>query len=187
MATVIDLLKEDLRPKAPKIEGATDADRRRGRHLAMIHEMHLEELDRLGQVIAHIETGDAGDSELADGLAGLSMADNYRLFGNLCGQECRILTFHHTAEDRMLFPMLRENTTDGLRKVVEKLMEEHEVVHRLIEALMAATQRLFSDPGEESYRALKAAFEDIDRAVRSHFGYEQTELEEAIGYYGVPL
>ena len=187
MTTVLDLLKEDQRPKAPKIDEATDADRRRGRHLAMIHAMHIEELDRVGQVIAHIETGDAGDSELADALSGLSLADNYRLFGNLCGQECRMLTFHHTAEDRMLFPLLRDNTTDGLRLVVDKLMEEHEVVHALIEALSEATQAIYAQPGETSYQGLKAAFANLDCAVRSHFGYEQTELEEAIGYYGVPI
>lgn len=152
----------------------------------MIHAMHLEELERLGQVVMRIETGDADDRQLAEALAGLSMADNYRVFGNLCGRECQMLTFHHTAEDRMLFPALH-GVNEGLRKVVEKLMEEHEVVHALIEALDGAARQLMSEPDEGNYRALKAAFEDLDAVVRSHFGYEQGELEEAIGFYNVPL
>ncbi|MFZ2103696.1 MAG: hemerythrin domain-containing protein [Oricola sp.] len=186
MTTIIDLLNEDKRPKAPPIEGATDAHRRRGRHLAMIHAMHLEEMDRVRHVITGIETGEIEDRELAAAIAGLTMTENYRVFGSLCGRECQALTFHHTAEDRMLFPMLR-NVGDGLRRVVEKLMQEHEVVHALIETLDGEARRLLDEPGETNYRSLKAAFEQLDRAVRSHFGYEQTELEEAIGYYGVPI
>jgi hypothetical protein len=28
-------------------------------------------------------------------------------------------------------------------------------------------------------------FRALERVVRSHFGYEETELEEALGFYGV--
>jgi hypothetical protein len=34
---------------------------------------------------------------------------------------------------------------------------------------------------------VKVAFLALERVVQSHFGYEQTELEEALGYFDVPL
>ena len=43
------------------------------------------------------------------------------------------------------------------------------------------------EPGRETFAALKASFLALDRVVHSHFGYEQEELEEALGYFAVPL
>ena len=40
-----------------------------------------------------------------------------------------------------------------------------------------------TEPGRETFAELKAAFLALERFVRSHFGYEQEELEEALGYY----
>src|SRR5690606_7177264 len=54
MTYTIDLLDPSTRPKAPRIEGATDAHRRRGRRLAMIHEMHLRQMAHVRQVMEHV-------------------------------------------------------------------------------------------------------------------------------------
>jgi len=184
--TEIELLDDSTRPHAPKFDGVTEEQRAGGGHLAMIHAMHLAELDAAGRAMERVEAGEVSVSAAADSVSTLQMAGNYRLFGNLCGRECRMLEFHHTAEDRYVFPLLRDADPE-LRKVVERLSGEHEVIGRLIERLEHAAAAAVAAPGPESFVPLKSAFVTLERVVRSHFGYEQTELAEAIGYFGVPM
>jgi hypothetical protein len=73
----------------------------------------------------------------------------------------------------------------GLRKVVARLAEEHLVIHALIDELQTGTERILRSPGKDEFEKLRASFNALDRFVRSHFGYEETELEEALGFYGV--
>ena len=182
----ITLIDESIRPKAPKIKGATPAHRQHGRHLAQIHAMHLQQIAKVERVIDQIESGEAKLAELGEAISGLQMASNYRLFGNLCGQECQLLNFHHTAEDRQIFPALM-NGSEGLRRVVERLMEEHTVIHGLIEQMEAQAVSLIRAPDAVGFRTLSQTFATLVEIVRSHFGYEQVELEEALGYYQVPI
>lgn len=177
-------LKEDARPKAPRIEGATDMHRRQGRQLAMIHRMHLQQMAGVRRVLEGIAAGLEAPAALADAVPRMEMLNNYRQFGNLCGQECQFLDYHHGAEEHDIFPHLASRGSDGLRKVIDKLHEEHEVVHALLERLYADAVRLVQDPGREAFDEARATFEALERVVRSHFGYEEVELEEALGVYG---
>ncbi len=177
-------LKEDARPKAPRIEGATDMHRRQGRQLAMIHRMHLQQMAGVRRVLEGIAAGQEAPAALADAVPRMEMLNNYRQFGNLCGQECQFLDYHHGAEEHDIFPHLASRGSDGLRKVIDKLHEEHEVVHALLEWLYSDAVRLVRDPGREAFDEARATFEALERVVRSHFGYEEVELEEALGVYG---
>ncbi|MBX9462333.1 MAG: hemerythrin domain-containing protein [Aquamicrobium sp.] len=187
MSFTIDLLDDATRPKAPRIEGVTERQRMQGRRLAMIHELHLRQMAEVRQVMEHVAAGEQDAAALEEALSSLQMSHNYRAFGSLCGQECRMLTFHHTAEDRMLFPALAAQDNDGLRKVVERLAAEHEVIHHLIERMEAAARAAMNEPGPETFASLRESFETLERVVVSHFGYEQEELEEALGYYEIDI
>ena len=187
MSFTIDLIDEATRPKAPRIEGATWQQRMHGRRLAMIHKLHLAQMAQVRAVMDEVAAGEAGADRLGEALSSMQMARNYRAFGNLCGQECRMLTFHHTAEDRMVFPALASAGDEGLRKVIERLAEEHLVIHRLIEEMEGAALDAMNAPGPETFTRLREAFETLERVVKSHFGYEQEQLEEAIGYYGIEM
>lgn len=180
----ITLIDERTRPKAPKIEGATPAQSRQGRHLAMIHGMHLQQIAHVERMIRQIESGEAEMERLGQAISGLQMASNYRQFGNLCGRECQLLNFHHSAEDQQIFPALMRGS-EGLRLVVERLREEHAVIHGLIEEMEARAMSLIRTPDPSGFQALKLTFVTLVEIVRSHFGYEQSELEEALGYYHV--
>jgi iron-sulfur cluster repair protein YtfE (RIC family) len=184
--TAITLLDDATRPKAPKIEGITPAQRRQGKRLALIHEYHLEQMNEVRWVMEQVEAGEQSTETLFESISSLQMAANYRVFGNLCGRECQMLTLHHTIEDQSIFPELRQGS-DGLRKVVDRLAQEHLIIHQLLEALHDKAVNAVREPGRETFAALKAAFLALDRVVRSHFGYEQEELEEALGYFGIPL
>ncbi|MFK8042966.1 hypothetical protein, partial [Congregibacter sp.] len=59
----------------------------------------------------------------------------------------------------------------------------HEVVNELIIRLNRAADALTENPSEAHFAHAAATFRKLEETVRSHFGYEETELAEAIGYY----
>lgn len=176
-------LDEAHRPTAPRLPDVSDAQRRNGRRLAAIHRMHLQDMARIAMVIARIRAGDDPPDQLLQVILAAEMAQNYRAFGTLCGQECRILTAHHDAEETGLFPKLEAKAPEGIRAVVAKLRAEHKVVHARLEELTEAAEALIADPSDANFTTASDAFTRLEAIVRSHFRYEEEELEEAIGVF----
>lgn len=181
----ITILDDSTRPKAPTIKGLSPMQLWQGKRLALIHQLHLEEMDHTRRTMQQIEAGEARLAELGDAVASLRMAESYRSFGNLCGRECQLLTFHHMAEDQAVFPVLDREGSEGLRKVVERLRAEHEVIHALLEELQIAARTAVERADAQSFAILKETLAMLDRTVRSHFGYEEVELEQALGHHEV--
>ena len=183
-APLTDLsLDEAARPSAPQIPDVTDAQRDAGRHLAVIHRHHLMEIARARAVYRHVVEGRENPAALQKALEGMDMVQNYRLFGNLCGRECRMLNFHHDAEEHHVFPTLERKGPTGLALVVAKLRAEHLVVHELLLRLQDAAQALETEPTEVQFAETAAVLDKLETVVRSHFGYEETELRDALGVY----
>ncbi|MBA4799917.1 MAG: hemerythrin domain-containing protein [Rhizobiales bacterium] len=176
-------LDEAARPKAPPVPEATDVHRYQGRQLAQIHSHHLREMAQIGAILARIETGGAPPEHLRQIVLSLDMAENFQAFGSLCGRECHVLKFHHDIESADMFPRLKAAGGGRFGAVVAKLMAEHEVVHELIVRLARAAEALADAPTEANFILAGKTFRKLEAVVRSHFGYEETELEEAIGYY----
>lgn len=174
------------RPKLPKISGVNDSQRHAGRHLAMIHAMHLRELYRVNQAMDQVFEGKGSAQTLLTTITSMQMVANMRRFGNLCGAACELLTAHHSIEDHYMFPGLLGHSS-ALDKVVQRLQAEHLVIHDLLVGLEAAAVVLVSDCGKQNALALREEYKRLETFVASHFGYEQTELEEALGYYGVQV
>jgi Hemerythrin HHE cation binding domain len=177
---------DSTRPKAPNIPGVTESQRRQGGRLALFHEMHLRELAKVRRAMAGVFAGDGSADLLLVTISSMQMFGNMRQFGNLCGAACEMLTGHHMIEDEYVFPALHGKTA-GLSKVVERLMAEHLVIHDLLARLEAAARAMIHEPGAKSAQALRAEFNRLETFVKSHFGYEQTELEEALGFYEVGI
>src|ERR1700678_554301 len=154
--TVITLLDDSTRPKAPKIEGITPSQRRIGKRLALIHAHHLEQMNHVRWVMEQVEAGEQNAAKLLDAISSMQMTANYRLFGNLCGRECQMLTLHHTIEDQHLFQPLRQ-ASGTLKQVVDRLSREHLIIHQLLEALELAAMNATSKPGSETFSELKTA------------------------------
>lgn len=176
-------LDEAARPKAPPVPKATDRHRRQGRQLAAIHRHYLSEMAQIGAVLVRIEARDASPKHLKQIVLSLDMAENFRAFGSLCGRECQVLKFHHDIEGADMFPRVEAAGGGMFREVVAKLKAEHEVVHELIIRLDRAADALAEDPSDENFVQAATIFRKLEEVVRSHFGYEETELAEAIGYY----
>jgi iron-sulfur cluster repair protein YtfE (RIC family) len=183
--STITILDDATRPRAPKIEGLSPMQEWQGKRLALIHRMHLEEMDHTRRIMEQIEAGQARLADLGDAVTSLNMAESYKAFGNLCGRECQLLSFHHTAEDQAVFPALDRQGSEGLRKVVERLRAEHEVIHALLEELQARALAAVDRADAHSFASLKETLERLDATVRSHFRYEEGELEQALGYHEV--
>ncbi len=176
-------LDEAARPKAPPVPEATDGHRRQGRQLAAIHRHYLMEIAQIGAVLSRIEAGECPPDNLKRIVLALDMAENFRAFGSLCGRECQILKFHHDIESADMFPRIEAAGGGKFREVVAKLKAEHEVVHELIIRLGGAADALAKDPQDENFVQAAITFRKLEEVIRSHFGYEETELAEAIGYY----
>lgn len=174
---------EGARPAMPKLPQATDADRQKGRQLALIHRHYLQDMGRIAAVLRRINAGDAPPEDLRDIVLSSEMAQNFKAFGSLCGQECQILSMHHNIEETSMFPGLERPEHEGLRNVIARLRQEHTIVHELLIRLERAAKALVQAPIEENFTNTAAIFSQLETVVRSHFRYEETELEEAIGVY----
>ena len=157
--------------------------RSQGQQLAVIHRHYLMEMAQIGAVLERIKAGDAPPEHLKRIVLSLDMAENLRAFGSLCGRECQILKFHHDIEAADMFPRLEQAGGGQFREVVAKLKSEHEVVHELIIRLNTAADALMDDPSEASFMQAARTFQKLEQIIRSHFGYEENELAEAIGYF----
>lgn len=171
------------RPSMPALEGVTADQRQAGRHLAAIHRSHLRDMGQIAQVLNYIANGTAEPAALQQALERLPLAENMRQFGALCGRECQVLNFHHDAEESSMFPQLEAAGLTELNAVVARLKEEHLVVHELLDRLGACARTLANSGDPVAFAQAKATFEQLHSVVISHFGYEETELEEALGVY----
>ena len=176
-------LNEQARPSMPALPAAGDVERRKGRRLAAIHRHHLSEVTQIAAVLERIKAGDEAPENLARIVLDSDMRRNFEAAGTLCGHSCRVLSMHHDIEEHALFPVLAGQGNDALSKVVDKLRDEHLVIHELLTRLGQAAQALGETPDEAHFDRAYQVFFKLREAVLSHFGYEERELEEAIGLF----
>ena len=176
-------LKEAERPKMPPLAGASDSDRRKGKHLAAIHRHYLSEVAQIAAILERIKGGDTPPEALASIVLHSDMRKNFEVAGTICGHQCRVLTMHHDIEEHSMFPALAAQGNTALSEVVDKLRAEHKVIHELLNRLGVAATELSAKPDEAHFEAAFDVFFALRKAVMSHFKYEETELEEAIGLY----
>jgi hemerythrin-like domain-containing protein len=114
----------------------------------------------------------------------LSLVTNYRRFGTLCGQHCQMVHGHHSIEDQVLFPALRDQN-EVLARVADRLEAEHGVVHELLVRLMAAIGALADAPTRDNFEVCRETYVALERVLLSHFAYEEDEIGDALGFYGI--
>ena len=146
------MLDDATRPEAPPIPDVTEEQRARGRRLGLYHRYHLDEIAGVRHALDHFLSGMGTAEDVADGVAAMTMIENYRIFGNLCGRQCQLLEMHHTIEDQDIFPRLRRN--EGLRPVLDRLQAEHVAIHALSERLQTELRAIARDPGAAAASSL---------------------------------
>jgi iron-sulfur cluster repair protein YtfE (RIC family) len=174
------MLDEATRPRAPKRpdDDVLPAGRQGQRTLLAIHGHLRDELDR---VVAAVDAVAAGELDPGTARAVVHesiMARNHRLTGSFCAQYCRFVEAHHSIEDAYLFPSL-ETGDPSLGPVLQRLSEEHEVIHAVLVRIDELLVEMVTDGAgaaevAEQVRALRTA-------LTSHLDYEEEELLPPIG------
>ena len=180
----IGFLDDATRPTVPRLEGMTPAQRMAGEHLKEVHDHLRDNMQMIRSLIQRASEGLVGADEVAAETADMTIVANFRRFGNLCGQYCQVVNTHHSIEDYHLFPAVAA-ISDGYREVADRLQAEHVVVHELLERQIAALNLLAREPNAEHFANAKLVFEALERVLLSHLGYEEDQIGDALGYYGL--
>jgi len=180
----IQFLDDTTRPRAPKLENLTSDQKAAGRHLRMIHDHLRQNTAALRRMIDQVAAGEMTLAEVEAETEALTMISNYRQFSNLCGEHCHIVHTHHSIEDAHIFPALSEKG-EAWKKVTDRLIAEHEVVHALLVKLVDALNALAREPNGETFAAARELNDAMERVLLSHLGYEEDEIGDALGYFGL--
>lgn len=171
------------RPRPDPLD-VSPAQRARGEHLVAIHDMYRANLAQVRTVLDKIADGtlEVGEARAAVHTTGLRAT--YEQLGSFCGQMCSMVQVHHTIEDAHLYPPLRQ-ADDSLGAVLDRLVEEHRVIHAVLVDLDAMIVAMIDDP--EQLPGVHTLFERLEALLLSHFVYEEETLVDALGYYEIAV
>jgi hemerythrin-like domain-containing protein len=112
----------------------------------------------------------------------MTIRQNHWTLGTFCETYCRVVTSHHTLEDRSVFPHLRQQDA-ALGPVIDRLEEEHEQITDLLERVDQALVALVAAE-EDGIDRVGRAMDLLTDALLSHFAYEERELVEPLARHG---
>jgi hemerythrin HHE cation binding domain-containing protein len=79
-----------------------------------------------------------------------------------------------------VFPHLRAREP-GLRPVLDRLADEHEIIHKVLEDVDAALVELLRNP---DFGRLQQAADVLTDVLLSHLAYEEAQLVEPLARHG---
>jgi hemerythrin-like domain-containing protein len=167
-------------PSSPDI-AYTDQGRAVGQHLVDVHDMLRRELDELRELVAQVRDGRLGAGDARSALSEMALRQNDWTLGAFCSRYCRVVAQHHGLEDDSIFPHLRRSEP-GLDPVIDRLAEEHLVIHDAIEGVDKALVHHINHP--EDFGPLQEAIDALTDTLLSHLSYEEFELVEPLARLG---
>lgn len=174
-------LDEATRPRAARGVPLRPDQQTPGRHLRAIHDNFRQELAGLLHAVEAVRRGEATTGDVRDAVHRLSWRQHRQDLGSFCGQLCRFVTMHHTIEDQAMFPAVA--ALPGYGPVVERLMDEHHVVHERLVDIDDVLVRMHTE--DAAFEDLAAAIGGLSAVLLSHFRYEEDEMGEAMGLAGL--
>jgi hemerythrin-like domain-containing protein len=111
----------------------------------------------------------------------MSMRQNDWTLGAYCASYCRLVTQHHGLEDAAIFPHLRASEP-ALVPVVDRLEQEHEVIHDVLDRVDKALVGFINAP--DDFTGIQGAVDLLTDALLSHLAYEERELVEPLARLG---
>ena len=154
-------------------------------HLVDIHDGLRAELEQVRDIVAQVRRGQLGVGPARSAVNTMTMRQNNWTLGAYCESYCRIVTGHHTLEDRAVFPHLRRSEL-GLGPVLDRLEEEHEVIAEVLDELDRALVALVGSDGTDdgALDVLQQKVDLLTDTLLSHLAYEERELVGPLARHG---
>jgi len=111
----------------------------------------------------------------------MALRQNDWTLGSFCARYCGVVTRHHGAEDASMFPHLARSEPQ-LKPVIDRLTEEHLVIHDAIQEVDRALVQHMTRP--ENHDGVQSAIDYLTDALLSHLAYEEQELVEPLARLG---
>ena len=158
-------------------------------HLVDIHDGLRAELAQVRSIVDQVRSGHLQVGAARSVINTMTMRQNNWTLGAYCEAYCRIVTGHHTLEDRSVFPHLRA-AEPGLAPVLDRLHEEHEVIHDVLDRLDRALVALVGDDGyggagSRAVDELSTRVDELTDTLLSHLAYEERELLHPLARHGL--
>jgi alkanesulfonate monooxygenase SsuD/methylene tetrahydromethanopterin reductase-like flavin-dependent oxidoreductase (luciferase family) len=150
-------------------------------HLIDVHDALRAELTRLRDIVEQVADGRTSVGSARSAINRMTLRQNNWTLGAYCEQYCRIVTGHHTLEDVSVFPHLRR--VDGAGPVLDRLIEEHEIIADLVDHLDRALVALVGDEDSGTGK-LQEVLDLVTDALLSHLSYEERELLHPLAQVG---
>ena len=183
--SAVQLLDESERPTGPALDPSrtyTPYQLSSGQHLIDVHDHLRAELEQIRDLVEQVAAGSLGVGQARSHINTMTMRQNNWTLGTYCESYCRLVTTHHSLEDASLFPHIRR-ADPALAPVVDRLQEEHHIIHDVLEGVDKALVALVDGSG--SIDGLRAAVDLLDDTLLSHLSYEERELVEPLARLGV--
>jgi hemerythrin-like domain-containing protein len=159
----------------------TETGREVGQHLIDVHDMLRRELEQLRDILTQVRDGAISAGDARSALNTMAMRQNDWTLGAFCARYCLAVAQHHGLEDDAVFPhLVRSEPT--LEPVIERLTDEHLVIHNAIEGVDRALVHHMSQP--EDFSGLQRAVDLLTDTLLSHLSYEEHELVEPLARLG---
>jgi alkanesulfonate monooxygenase SsuD/methylene tetrahydromethanopterin reductase-like flavin-dependent oxidoreductase (luciferase family) len=182
--------REDDRPVATKPDDTayTPAQQAAPQHLIDVHDHLRGELAQVRDVIDQVRRGLLSVGQARSVINTMTMRQNSWTLGAYCESYCRIVTGHHTLEDRSIFPHLRRRQP-SLTHVIDRLEEEHHVIADVLEQVDEALVGMvgtdgYGTAGREALDELQRAVDLLTDTLLSHLAYEERELVHPLAQHG---
>ncbi|USQ78009.1 hemerythrin domain-containing protein [Ornithinimicrobium cryptoxanthini] len=143
--------------------------------------MLRDELTQVRSIVDQVKkmTIDVGSARSS--LNEMTMKQNNWTLGAYCSRYCATVTQHHGLEDASVFPHLRAAETT-LAPVLDRLEQEHVVIHDVIEAVDRALVAFVATP--DDFSQLDEAVNALTDTLLSHLSYEEEQLVEPLARVG---
>ncbi len=152
-----------------------------GEHLIEVHDSLRSELSAVRDVLDQVRQGTTEAATARSVINDLTMRQNDWTLGAYCASYCRIVTGHHSLEDASIFPHLRA-AEDELAPVIDRLAEEHVVIHDVLERLDRQLVAFIAHP--DDFTGLQHALDLLTDTLLSHLAYEEDQLVEPLARLG---
>jgi hypothetical protein len=159
-----------------------------GQHLVDVHDGLRSELTQIRDVLGQVRQGHLSAGQARSVVNTMTLRQNNWTLGAYCEAYCRFVTGHHTLEDSSLFPYLRRREP-ALGPVLDRLEQEHEVVHAVLEEFDRALVRLVTDDGigrsgADALDEVQRVVDRLSETLLDHLAYEEDNLVEPLDRHG---